>query len=57
MAAKPENKKDNPKAISRKRAKSRTDKKRNSRKSSGAQEISFRSDFTCYFGSMYSSIY
>ncbi len=44
MAAKPENKKDNPKAISRKRAKSRTDKKRNSRKSSGAQEISFRSE-------------
>ncbi len=44
MAAKPENKKDKPKAISRKRAKSRTDKKRNSRKSSGAQEISFRSE-------------
>ena len=44
MAAKPENKKDNQKAISRKRAKNGADKRRNSRQASHAQEISFHSE-------------
>lgn len=44
MAAKPENKKDNQKAISRKRAKNGVDKRSNSRQASRAQEISFHSE-------------
>lgn len=44
MAAKPENKKDNLKTVSRKRTRSRTDKKGNSKRTSTVQEISFRSE-------------
>lgn len=44
MAAKPENKKDNQKFISRKRTKSGAGKRANSKKGSNAQDISFRSE-------------